>query len=252
MPGESNQYSQRWFDFFHAGIPEARTNQEIEFVCRSLPLPDFRKILDVCCGMGRHARALSSRGYSVIGIDRDLGAIATALKIGGGPEYLSTDIRNYQPEDSVFDAAIVMGQSFGHFDDTANREVLLRLARGVRSGGRLILDLWNPQFFRVHQGTRELITTRGVVREKKCVRGDRLFVDLDYPDRGGERFEWQLFGADEIEKLAASVGLSLLVCCTNFDETSVPSPAESRIQFVLERRSRQERRAMASAVNAVR
>jgi SAM-dependent methyltransferase len=235
MPPEANVYSREWFEFFHVDIDDARTNREATFVAHCAPLPDFRRVLDVCCGMGRHARALSSRGYSVTGIDRDLGAIATAQKIGGGPEYLSTDIRNYQPEDSVFDAAIVMGQSFGHFDDEANREVLLRLARAVRNGGRLILDLWNPEFFRVHQGSRELITARGVVYENKCVRGDRLFVDLDYPDGGQERFEWQLFDAGQTEELATSVGLSLCVCCTNFDEASLPSPTNPRIQFVLER-----------------
>jgi ubiquinone/menaquinone biosynthesis C-methylase UbiE len=38
------------------GLDEARTIRETEFVCRSAPLPEFRKILDVCCGMGRHAR----------------------------------------------------------------------------------------------------------------------------------------------------------------------------------------------------
>jgi SAM-dependent methyltransferase len=146
MVAQPNTYSRRWFEFFHIGIGEARTIQEATFVCRCAPLPDFRKLADVCCGMGRHARALSSRGYSVTGIDRDSDAIAKARELAGGPSYVHADIRDYRPAPGAFDVAIIMGQSFGHFDPTTNRDVLGRLAAGLRAGGRVILDLWNHEF----------------------------------------------------------------------------------------------------------
>jgi hypothetical protein len=44
---KSNCYSRRWFEFFHIGIAEARTTQEIDFVCACAPLPGFRKVVDV-------------------------------------------------------------------------------------------------------------------------------------------------------------------------------------------------------------
>src|SRR2546430_13362413 len=131
MVAEANSYSHRWFEFFHVGIDEARTIRETEFICACAPLPEFRKILDVCCGMGRHARALSDRGYSVTGIDRDSDAIAKARELGGGPGYVVADIREYQPAPETFDAAIVMGQSLGHFDPGTNRDILQRLAESV-------------------------------------------------------------------------------------------------------------------------
>jgi hypothetical protein len=43
MVPEPNSYSRQWFEFFHAGIDEARTNRELEFICANLPLPDFGK-----------------------------------------------------------------------------------------------------------------------------------------------------------------------------------------------------------------
>jgi SAM-dependent methyltransferase len=232
---EPNTYSCRWFEFFHVGIDEARTIRETAFVCRCAPLPDFRKLADVCCGMGRHARALSSRGYSALGIDRDAHAIMKARELAGGPTYVRTDIREYSPEPGAFDVAIVMAQSFGHFDPATNRDVLGRLARSVREGGRVVLDLWNQEFFAVHQGERELETPGGVVRENKRLEGDRLFVHLDYPDGGQEQFEWQLFSPEQMSALAQSVGLALLLPCTDFDTTSPPSPMNPRIQFLLER-----------------
>jgi SAM-dependent methyltransferase len=235
MRPESNAYSRRWFEFFHIGIGEARTIQETSFVCRCAPLPDFRKLADVCCGMGRHARALSNQGYSVIGIDRDVDAVATARELNGGPSYVHADIRDYRPEPGTFDVAIVMSQSFGYFDPITNRDVLGRLVAGLREGGRVILDLWNQEFFVAHQGERELETPRGIVRESKRLNGDRLCVQLDYPDGAHDEFEWQLFTPAQMIALAQSVGLGLMLSCTDFDTTIAPSPAKPRIQFVLER-----------------
>jgi SAM-dependent methyltransferase len=136
----TNSYSQDWFKFFHAGMAEARTSQEADFVCRGAPLPGFRKVLDLCCGKGRHSRALASRGYSVTGVERDAAAIAKARELAGGPSYLQADVRDYQPDISAYDLAIVMAQSFGYFDAATNRDLLRRLATGVRNGGRIILD----------------------------------------------------------------------------------------------------------------
>jgi len=234
MDAESNLYLRQWFEFFHAGIDEARTIRETEFICACAPLPEFQKILDVCCGMGRHARALSNRGYSVTGIDRDADAIAKARELGDGPNYVVADIRDYRPAPEKFDATIVMGQSFGHFDSGTNRDILRRLADAIRKRGRVILDLWNPEFFAAHQGERDLSTARGVVRESKRITGDRLVVRLDYPDGTQEQFEWQLFTPQQMEQLATAVGLGLLVSCTDFDMRRLPSPDNPRIQFVLE------------------
>ena len=235
MRSEPNLYSPRWFQFFHADLSETRTTQETDFICASAPLPNFQKILDVCCGMGRHARALATRGYAVTGIERDAAAIARARDLGGGPSYIQADVRNYRPDASAHDMAIVMSQSFGHFDAPTNRAVLGSLAAGVRERGRVILDLWSPEFFAAHQGKRDFELPDGIVRETKRVEDGRLYVYLDYPDGGQDDFEWQLFTPSEMNSLADSVGLSVVVACTAFDMAMEPSSANPRTQFVLER-----------------
>jgi hypothetical protein len=232
----SNAYSRQWFEFFHVGIDESRTIREVEFVCECAPLPDFRRLADFCYGMGRHSRAFANRGYSVTGIDRDGEAIAKARELAGGPEYVQADIRDYRPESGAFDLAMIMGQSFGHFDSATNRDVLERLAGSVRRRGRIVLDLWNPEFFAAHQGERELNTSAGIVHERKRVDGDRLFVQLNYPDRSEERFEWQLFSPIQMKALGETIDLDLLLACTEFTITSTPSSDKPRIQFVLEQR----------------
>ena len=232
---EPNSYSAHWFEFFHVPVGDERTRRETEFVCAVAPSPEFPKVLDVCCGMGRHARALAERGYSVTGVERDGAAIAKARELGGGPEYVHADVRNYEAAVSAYDLAIVMSQSFGYFDAATNGDLLGRLAAGLRKGGRIILDLWNPEFFAAHEGERDLETASGVVRETKRVADRRLMAHLTYPNGAEENFDWQLFTPPDMRSLAKLFGLEVIVACTNFNPSTEPNADNPRIQFVLER-----------------
>ena len=231
----ANSYSQNWFEFFHASIGEEQTQLEVELICAVAPLPEFRRVLDVCCGMGRHARELAARGYTVTGVERDARVISKARELGGGPDYIEADVRNYRPARSAYDLVMIMSQSFGYFDSSTNSEVLARLADGIRKGGRIVLDLWSPEFFEAHQGERNLEMPAGIVRENKRVSDGRLFVDLTYPDGTEEEFEWQLFTVKETRSLAASIGLTVVNECTDFDATMKPNPANPRVQSVFQK-----------------
>jgi SAM-dependent methyltransferase len=234
IKAEPNSYSQRWFSWFHVPISDARTIPAIDFICSFAPSPQFRRIADVCCGLGRHARALSKRGYSVEGIDRDATIIAKARELGGGPRYTLAELPDFQPEMGAYDLVIVMGQSFGHFDKATNQAVLKRLASGARNRGRVILDLWNSDFFVSHQGERDFNLSDGIVRERKRVQDGRLFVQLTYPTGEQEDFEWQLYTRAEMEAVVAPLALRLIASCADFDCSAEPCPSTPRIQFVME------------------
>ena len=230
-----NTYSPAWFDFFHVGIAGARTEQETAFIRHACPLPGFARVLDVCCGMGRHARALAALGYAVTGVERDPRAVAAAREHGGGPNYVQADVRDYRPDPASADAAVIMSQSFGYFDPDTNRDLLARLGQALRPGGRLVLDLWNPEFFVPRQGQRTFALPAGNVRETTRLEAGRLFSRLDYPGGGQDAFEFQTFTAAEMARFAGPLGLRLATACTDFDADSAPSPDKPRIQFVLER-----------------
>lgn len=215
----SNVYSQRWFESFHLTIPNARTRLEVGLICEFAPLPDFARIADVCCGAGRHSRALAERGYLVTGIDRDPAIIAKASELGGGPSYIEGDLRHYAPDPAAYDMTVIMGQSHGHFDAATNAAILQRLAAGLRDRGSILLDLWNPDFFAAHQGKRDLPGAGGVVSETKLVRDGRLLVHLGYPDGDEEDFEWELFTPEEMSAMAGPLGLRVIACCTDFDHS---------------------------------
>lgn len=74
----ANEYSADWFRIFLSRIPAEQTAREVEFLRRQLPLPSHGRVLDLCCGAGRHALPLARAGYCVLGVDRDEAAIARA------------------------------------------------------------------------------------------------------------------------------------------------------------------------------
>ena len=69
----SDGYSARWRSIF-GEVDPARTAVDVAFLRGVLPLPRFRRILDVPCGEGRLGRALGARGYDVTGVDRATGS----------------------------------------------------------------------------------------------------------------------------------------------------------------------------------
>ena len=85
---DPNRYSPAWFQVFHTGISASRTEQQTAFVVSACPLPAYRRILDLCCGMGRHARALAARDYKVTGGERDPHASTKARARASGPIYV--------------------------------------------------------------------------------------------------------------------------------------------------------------------
>ena len=46
-----------------------KSAKEVDFMEKALGLPQGARILDLCCGYGRHSVELSRRGYLVSGLD---------------------------------------------------------------------------------------------------------------------------------------------------------------------------------------
>ncbi|MER0477462.1 methyltransferase domain-containing protein [Streptomyces sp. Edi2] len=104
-------------------------------------------LLDAPCGHGRHANVLASRGYRVVGIDRDERFLAMARdeaeKTGVQVDYRHVDLREMSFA-AEFDAAVSWYSSFGYFDDETDRDILRRYRRALRPGGRFLLDMHSP------------------------------------------------------------------------------------------------------------
>lgn len=223
MSGYEAAYSRQWRETF-GRVARDQTEAEVAFLRRVLPLPTFRRVLDVPCGFGRHTAGLVDAGYEVVGIDNDPGVVAEAQ--AEGLDARPGDMRDLSRLRDDFDAVANMWASFGFFDAETNAAVLRGFAARLRPGGRIVFDLYDPAFFEERQGERD----NNGVRDRKTIVDGRLRTELDYP--GGERdvFEWQLYAAEE---LAALGGLELVLACAGFDEAAPPSGEQPRMQVVL-------------------
>jgi hypothetical protein len=135
----------------------------------------------------------------------------------------------------TFDAVVCMWASFGWFDDATNADVLAGFAERTRPGGVVVLDLYDPAFFRLRQGTR---MNRGVRDTKRVVAGNRLRTTLEYPDGQRDEFEWRLYAPDELHELGAAAGLEVVTLCAGFDASAAHVGETPRMQAVLHRAPR--------------
>jgi SAM-dependent methyltransferase len=132
---------------------EQRLAGELPFIEARLAESGARRVLDVACGTGRHAIALSGRGYEVTGADPSAGMIDRARANAAAA---GEDIRFVQAGfgelaaciASQFDALLCLGSSLPHVASPADLAPALRdFAAVLRPGGMVLIQ--NRNFDRV-------------------------------------------------------------------------------------------------------
>jgi SAM-dependent methyltransferase len=126
-----------------------QTEREAQFITESLGLPPGSAVLDLACGYGRHAMELAGKGYKITGLDLSLPllirAADTARRASLNINFIHGDMREMTFENE-FDGAYSMFTSFGYFDDDTNRKVAANLARAVKPGGKILIDVVNRDY----------------------------------------------------------------------------------------------------------
>lgn len=241
---ESNTYSDLWFQLFMPLQTDEWTEDDVAFLARQLPLPRYTRVLDLCCGYGRHALRLAQRGYQVTGLDRNEAAISEAnrraAEAGQLINYIVSDMLRVDELVGEFDAIINMWQSFSYFDAETNRDLLCQLHRKLAPGGRFVIDMYNRDYFEQCQGNNCREINGITVESHGYMQGNRWHSQLRYSDARGElghdHMEWQLFTPGEFSALAAQCGFDTALICTWSDESQVTSADVARMQIVLDKR----------------
>jgi ubiquinone/menaquinone biosynthesis C-methylase UbiE len=133
---------------FHDSIvPPLRRQKEVIFLERELAVSKSMSILDLACGHGRHTNLLAQKVRQVVAVDRSEQflqiAQAEASQLGvRNVAYRNLDIRQIEFTEE-FDGVILANTVFGLFSDSDNENLLNRIARSLKVGGRLCLDVIN-------------------------------------------------------------------------------------------------------------
>ena len=125
------------------------TADDADFIERSLRLKKKSRILDLACGFGRHSIELATRGYEMVGLDISRPLLERALEVAQKRSLSIKFIRGDMRElnfSGIFDGCFIWDTSLGYFDDRRNLGVLQGVARALKPGGRLLIDVVNRDF----------------------------------------------------------------------------------------------------------
>jgi 2-polyprenyl-3-methyl-5-hydroxy-6-metoxy-1,4-benzoquinol methylase/GNAT superfamily N-acetyltransferase len=215
------------------------TEREVEFAFDRAVVRAGQRVLDIGCGIGRHAIALARCGVDVLGVDYSdvlIDAARSAARDAGLAQarFLLADCRDLALGAS-FDAVLCLYDVVGTYvDEDSNRRILEVVARHLDPGGRALVSVMNgtstlrtcTQHFSLNEDpdallrlpasdtmqatgnvfdpTRMLLerSTGVVYRKERFDAGRQLPVELVVRDRR--------FSAAEIASLCAQAGLRVL------------------------------------------
>jgi SAM-dependent methyltransferase len=201
---------------YDGDLTDERSDAEVASLVKLLELGSPIRILDLACGFGRHANRLAELGHRVTGVDLMPGFLDIARRKAADMkvevDYRQGDMRRLAFS-GEFDLVLLLFTSFGYFDDEQNAGVVENMARALKPGGRLMLDIANRDTFlnslppsEVNEKDGDLIINRfsfdaptGRFENRRIVIRDGI--------RRDKPFSVRLYNATEIRDLLYRVGL---------------------------------------------
>ncbi len=231
-------FDERYPELF--GPLERDPEEEVTRIVGLLSLPPGASVVDLGCGRGRHAIPLSRCGYRVTGVDlseKMLGiARDRALREGASVEWVRADMRKFVRRDA-FDACLSLFTSFGFFNDEENELVLGNVAKSLKEGGTLLLDLRNAQ--KGLSGEEDSETTVKVpsgrlcmkVKFDKATRRARAEHELTRPDgiRISSAFDVRIYSEEELAGVLSRSGMRVAVVHGSLDGAPFTPGAERMV-----------------------
>jgi SAM-dependent methyltransferase len=212
-----------------------------EVVWRLLDLAPGMSLLDLACGHGDLANRLAARGCRVTGLDSSAAfldrARADAAAAGVTAEYVAGDMREL-PWTGRFDRVTNWSTAFGYFDDATNRAVLAGIARALRPGGRLAMDLDNLTAFLAWYRPSRVVAARAdgdmlVDRYRLDALTGRFEAERTIVRGGRTRrvtFVKRLFGFPELRDWLLAAGFTAV---RGYGEDGRPLTADHRRMIVV-------------------
>ncbi|GED13442.1 SAM-dependent methyltransferase [Aneurinibacillus migulanus] len=194
---------------------EESARKEIDGLLQKLPLPKTGRVLDFCCGDGRHTRALARHGYEVVGFDLSEYLLDQAHQKTKDENitYYRYDMREI-PFESEFDILFNLFTSFGYFpEDAENEKVLHRMAQALRPDGHFVIDYLNPLYIEEHlvpESSRE-VEDKSIVERRKIEDGF-VVKEINITEKGKTRRFWEkvrLYSLEEMKTMLSHAGMEV-------------------------------------------
>lgn len=176
--------------------------------------PKKASILDIGCGMGREAFALTDMDFNTIGIDISDEVIKQVTKLSSNNNYeipfLVYDGHTLPFEDASFDVIIIWAQTFGLiYGDTYKYEFLSECKRVLKKDGLLSFSGHDYRYEIEHY--------------KQYTDGRKFYPYAD------AKIYWETFLPDELRNYAENAGFSVILC----EEGEIYKPEDGTVLHCL-------------------
>jgi D-alanine-D-alanine ligase len=223
------------------------TRREIDLFLRLLSLTPEAKVLDLCCGQGRHALEFCRRGFGEVeGFDRSSFLLTEAkerAKFERLPaRFCEGDARTLPYAAEAFDAVLILGNSFGYFASAEDDYAMLQEAhRVLRPAGRLLLDVTDGEYLKIHYASRSwewIDATMFACRERELsADGDRLvsreiITDVERGVLVDRFYAERLYTSEELHQLLTRAGF----CLANVHSDLITASARNQDLGMMARR----------------
>ena len=182
MEVKTRGWYKKWFGneylTVYAHRDEREAKQVITLLLENIKLKKHAKILDLCCGQGRHALLLARQGFSVFGIDLSRTLLEIA-KFKNPPQqnahFIQADMRHI-PVNNKFDVLMNLFTSFGYFhEDRDNQGVFHQFNHALKPDAYFLFDYLNKHSVLKNLETYHKDTIGPViVEQERQIVGDRV------------------------------------------------------------------------------
>jgi len=140
---------------------------EVEQVIRLAGLQPGLAVLDLGCGIGRHALEFARQGFRVTAVDRTRAYLDTAANAAAAAqltlEVVEADMRSFR-RPGAFDVAVNLFTSFGFFENPDDdRRVARNLFDSLRPGGTLVMEMLGKEILARDYQERNWMEEDGVI-----------------------------------------------------------------------------------------
>ncbi len=239
MPTHKPTIAGNWFeDTFDTLYPLIYAHRTIEaaqaeslFAIQQLQLSRDDRVLDLCCGGGRHIAHLRKTTPHVIGLDYSTHLLQLGQEQLGPKIPLVRGDMRHLPFHNAFDVITNFFTSFGYFQDPAeNLQVAQDLAKALKPRGRFFIDYIAKEHAIAHlEPESHRIAGDFDVHEQRWIETDGTRVNKstiikqgqDEIKRTGESV--RLYTQDEFVRLLEAGGLSVNALYGDYDGSTCAS-----------------------------